>query len=114
MKNISVSTKIIISTYEDENKPGSFGPGIVYLLNGIKETGSMNQATKDMNMAYSKAWRIIKEAEEMFGFKLLDRYTGSKGSTLTKEAEDVLELYEEIKLEIEKAANNVIEKYLKK
>ncbi len=114
MKNISVSTKIIISTYEDENRPGSFGPGIVYLLNGIKETGSMNQATKEMNMAYSKAWRIIKEAETMLGFKLLDRYTGSKGSTLTKEAEDILELYEEIKTEIDAAANNVIKKYQSK
>lgn len=114
MKNLSVSTKIIISTYEDESRPGSFGPGIVYLLNGIRETGSMNQATKDMNMAYSKAWRIIKEAEKMLGFKLLDRYTGSKGSTLTKEAEDILELYEEIKIEIDKAAENVIEKYLNK
>ncbi|MDO5717868.1 MAG: LysR family transcriptional regulator [Tissierellia bacterium] len=110
MEELKVSVKVILSS-NDKNNQGSFGPGIAYLLEGIKETGSLNQATKNMNMAYSKAWTIIKESEEMLGYKLIERYPGSKGSKLTKKGEDILNLYYEIKNEIMLAANDVLEKY---
>lgn len=48
-------------------------------------------------MSYSKAWRIIREAEEMLGFKLIDRLSGSKGSLLTEEGIRILDLFESTK-----------------
>lgn len=113
MEKLKFSVKLIIASTDDENKKGSFGPGIAKLLEGIDQTGSMNQATKDMNMAYSKAWKIIKDAENMLGFKLLERYSGSKGSRLTSEARQILDMYHEAKAEMTKSANKILNKYQK-
>ena len=59
---------------------------------GVRETGSLNAAAKRMHMAYSKAWRIIKETESALGIDLLIR-DGAHGSTLTPEGNDLLDAY---------------------
>lgn len=76
-----------------------FGPGIASLCRGVAETGSLNKAAKDMGMAYSKAWRIIKEAEESFGVQLLDR-NGAHGSTLTADGAALLETYDKLQADV--------------
>ena len=63
-----------------------FGPGIAELLERVEQTHSMRKATQDMGMAYSKAWRIVKTAENALGcgffIKALDHspITGPKGN----------------------------------
>ena len=50
-----------------------------------------------MEMAYSKAWRIIRTAEAVFGCKLLSSTIGGAhggGAVLTPEAERLLAAYE--------------------
>ena len=50
-----------------------------------------------MEMAYSKAWRIIRTAEAVFGCKLLSSTIGGPhggGAVLTPEAERLLAAYE--------------------
>ena len=42
-----------------------FGPGVAMLIEGVKRTGSLSSAAKEIGMAYSKAWRIIKRSEEL-------------------------------------------------
>ncbi|MDO5690123.1 MAG: LysR family transcriptional regulator [Tissierellia bacterium] len=96
MNPLKISIKLIIAS-DDPAIFGNFGPGIVSLLKGIQRSGSLNQSAKDMNMSYSKAWRIIREAEEMLGFKLIDRLSGSKGSLLTAEGIRILDLFESTK-----------------
>jgi len=56
-----------------------FGMGIRELLVRVESTGSLRQAALDMGMAYSKAWQILRRAEEHLGFALLDRRTGGRG-----------------------------------
>ena len=41
----------------------AFGPGMVMLLREVERTGSLQKAAKNMNMAYSKAWHLIRSAE---------------------------------------------------
>ena len=53
--------------------PGVFGHGCVLLLQGIAREHSLNRAAKSMGMAYSKAWRIVNEAESQLGCKLIER-----------------------------------------
>jgi len=72
----------------------SFGKGVATLLRGVEETGSLNAAAKRIKMAYSKAWRIVKETEAGFGFALIDR-DGARGSTLTREGQILLDAYED-------------------
>ncbi|MCR4589834.1 MAG: LysR family transcriptional regulator [Lachnospiraceae bacterium] len=74
-----------------------FGPGIAELLHKVETHHSLRAAAKAMNMAYSKAWTITKNAEEGLGFKLLESSTGGKnggGAALTEEAENILASYD--------------------
>lgn len=78
-----------------ENK--AFGPGMSALLRGIEETGSLQGAALAMNMAYSKAWKMLKESEKAWGFMLTERETGGRdggGSTLTPQAVRLLDAYD--------------------
>ena len=56
-----------------------FGPGIAELLEHVDELHSLRKATMAMGMAYSKAWSIVKNAENALGFALLESHTGGKG-----------------------------------
>lgn len=80
--------------------PGAFGGGCAALLEGVAEEGSLNRAAKRMGMAYSKAWRIVREAEAHLGCELLAR-NGARGSSLTPEGERALTGYRELHAEIE-------------
>ena len=86
-------TKIIF-TDDDGNK--FFGEGPMQLLRAIERTGSLRSAAMEMEMAYSKAWRIIRTAEEVFGCKLLSSTIGGQhggGAVLTPQAEQLLAAY---------------------
>ena len=83
----------------DDDMPGAFGLGCVELLQGVEEEHSLNKATQRMGMAYSKAWRIMKEAEAQLGCKLLDR-DGARGSSLTPEGKAVMDAYLQLQAEV--------------
>ena len=73
-----------------------FGPGVAQLLRHVQEFHSLRSAAKAMNMAYSKAWRIIRTAETVFGCKLLSSTIGGQhggGAVLTEEAVLLLDAY---------------------
>ena len=75
-----------------------FGPGVVQLLALVDELHSLRAAAMSMSMAYSKAWTVIRGAEEGLGFKLLTSTAGGKhggGAVLTDEARQMLTAYDE-------------------
>ena len=88
---------------------GGFGQGSAALLHGVQETGSLNMAAKQLNMAYSKAWRLIKDSEEELGIKLLNR-DGARGSTLTEEGEQVLTSYDALVEELHAFASSAFDR----
>jgi molybdate transport system regulatory protein len=97
MKHLSLQLRLTI--YSGKNiSEGTFGKGIATLMRGIEDLGSLNAAAKKIHMAYSKAWRIMKEAEAAFGFKLINR-DGARGSTLTAEGKKLLDAYERLESE---------------
>lgn len=78
-------------------KGKAFGPGIAALLHKVDEFGSLQKAASSMNMAYSKAWKMIKEMEEQWGFALTEREAGGRdggGSRLTARARALLNQYD--------------------
>ena len=84
---------IRLSIMNPDAESGSlFGRGIASLCLGVRETGSLNAAAKGMRMAYSKAWRIIKDTEETLDVQLLLR-DGAHGSTLTEDGNRLLDAY---------------------
>ena len=75
-----------------------FGPGVAQLLALVDELHSLRAAAMSMSMAYSKAWTVIRGAEEGLGFKLLTSTAGGKhggGAVLTDEARQMLTAYDE-------------------
>ena len=56
-----------------------FGPGVAQLLHAVQQLHSLRAAALSMDMAYSKAWTIVKNSEKALGFPLLTSTTGGKG-----------------------------------
>ena len=54
------------------HKERAFGPGVAELMHLVEETGSLSEACRRMEMAYSKGWKITKRAEEDLGFPLME------------------------------------------
>ena len=81
----------------DDSGEKFFGEGPCRLLRLVEETGSLRCAAASMEMAYSKALKLVKQAEEALGFPLTQRSAGGKdggGSTLTPEGRTFLRQYE--------------------
>ena len=88
------ATKIVIT---DENGIKFFGEGPLRLLRNVERTGSLRAAALEMEMAYSKASKLLKQAEVNLGFSLTMRSAGGKdggGSVLTPEGKRWLRQYE--------------------
>lgn len=99
-----------------QNEKGDkiFGKGPFELLILVDKLGSLNQASLQMGMSYSKAFNIIKRCEKEFGIKLLIREIGGYkggGSYLTEEAKELLNKYQifknEASMEIEKIFHEI-------
>lgn len=80
-----------------------FGRGVAELCRGVDELGSLNAAAKAMGMAYSKAWRILRDTETALGVTLLHR-DGAHGSTLTEDCERLLKAYSEMEERLQQIA----------
>jgi len=104
MSNYDFSIRIRVKKI-DSPIDFSFGKGVAGLLTEIEKCSSLNQAAKNMGMAYSKAWKKMKETEKHLGFPLIERL-GARGSKLTEEGRIFLDYYRQA----EAAALKAIEK----
>lgn len=81
----------------DEDGQKFFGEGPCRLLRAVEKTGSLRSAASSMDMAYTKALKLMKNAEAALGFPLTMRAAGGKdggGSILTPEGKEWLTRYE--------------------
>ena len=84
-------------TFRDQNDEKFFGEGPARLLKGVEEHGSLRAAALSMKMAYTKALKLMKNAESALEFPLITRTAGGKsggGTSLTKEGKEWLLRYE--------------------
>ena len=103
--------KLTIRMYTDDNQR-CFGPGIATLLERVQLHKSLRAAAASMEMAYSKAWRIIRTAESVFGCKLLSSTIGGNhggGAVLTPQAEQLLAAYRAYQVQVEAFARGKFE-----
>lgn len=90
--------RIMISSKEERY----FGIGTYALLKKIKETKSVKEAAYELEMSYSKAWKILNQMEKYLKFEVLDRKQGgiSGGNTeLTQQGKKYMNSYEQILLD---------------
>ena len=93
MVNKQLRCQVSVRIFGEEK---CFGPGVADLLERVDRLQSLRKATIEMDMAYSKAWKIVKTAEENLGFPLLKSVTGGKGgggADLTSEGKRFLTAY---------------------
>lgn len=91
---MKVRTRIV---FLDDQGEKFFGEGPCRLLEAVAETGSLHAAAASMDMAYTKALRLLKRAEQTLGYPLTQRSAGGKhggGSCLTPQGKAWLERYE--------------------
>lgn len=73
-----------------------FGEGPYRLLLAVETEGSLRGAAASMGMAYTKALRLVRHAEQALGFALTQRTTGGRdggGSRLTPQGKEFLDKY---------------------
>ena len=91
-KNITV--RLTARLFAEEK---CYGPGVEQLLKAVEKHRSLRAAAASMSMAYSKAWSIIRSAEQGFGCKLLHSTIGGAGgggASLTEEARQIMDAYD--------------------
>lgn len=96
---LHASARLVV-TGPDSELPGAFGHGCALLLEGVQREHSLNRAAKALGMAYSKAWRLVREAEAQLGTTLLDR-DGARGSSLTPDGVRALDAYRTLQAEVD-------------
>lgn len=109
MKPFTYSMKLRLRTDK-----AFFGPGVVEVLRQVERTGSLQTAAESMGMSYSKAWRIVKTAEEEIGFPIMERKAGGSGggfSRLTERGREFLDAFEGFEGETARAAEELFQKY---
>lgn len=80
----------------DDNGNKFFGEGPYRLLRGVEDTGSLRASAMAMGMAYTKALRLLRTAEEALGYSLTQRAAGGHaggGSHLTPQGKAFLDTY---------------------
>ncbi len=103
--------KVTLQFFTDEK---CFGPGVVLLLEKIKENNSIRKAAFDIGMSYSKAWTIIRRAEENLGFELLVSKIGGAdggGATLTENGENMISAFRLYEKEVFRFSDEKFEYY---
>ena len=106
MQPVTVRVKLTLC-----GKEKFFGPGVCELLERIRESGSIQAAAAGMEMSYSKAWKILKRAEQEMGTELITRVSGGKNggsSTLTKAGEETVRVFREIETKVTEHAGELL------
>ena len=73
------------------NEDPCFGKGVSQLLHLCDKYGSLSKACEVMGMSHSKAWKILKRAEEDLDMKLLERVSGGSNGEFQKRMKDFAE-----------------------
>lgn len=99
------------------DKEIGIGPGKIGLLEGIKQTGSIAAAGRQLDMSYKRAWYLVEAMNAHFGRPLVEASKGGKsggGATLTQLGEDVLSAFREMEAATDKAIAPVLRRLRRK
>ena len=103
-----ITARVKLTLHTDER---FFGPGICELLEHIRRAGSIQAAAAEMEMSYTKAWRILNRAEREMGFCLITRVSGGRNggnSKLTDAGEKAVADYRRMEARLAEFADNLL------
>jgi|TARA_R110000737_G_scaffold352064_1_gene396497 molybdate transport system regulatory protein len=98
-----------------ESKNGIvLGEGRVQLLKKIDETGSLNKASKVLNISYQKAWRLLDEINKAAEKPLIESKIGGLkggGTSLTPYGKSLIVIFETINKDCWKFLDEQLKKH---
>lgn len=86
---------------------GRFGPGKADLLTHIRDSGSISEAARRMNMSYRRAWTLLEAINALAGTQVVETERGGArggGSRLTARGAALLAAYETLRARLTEAA----------
>lgn len=89
------------------------GQDLITLLSTVDDTGSLNKACAQLGFAYSRAWKMLGQAEKTLGYPMIERRVGGNdggGSRLTESARELVEQYRSISQKTKRSANRILTK----
>lgn len=111
MEERELHCKVTVSIMADKK---AFGPGVAALLRGVRDCCSLQGAARQMDMSYSKAWTVIREAERIWGFPLTECRVGGRrggGSVLTVQGKEILRRYDEMEESVKAVAAKQFDRF---
>lgn len=105
-------TKIFLAAPGGHGKP-FLGPGMIQLLEKIKTNYNVRSACEEMQMSYSKGWKLLRTLESCLQFQVVARKQGGQGggdTRLTPQGERFLAHHQKF----EQACLNSVEKLFKR
>ena len=105
--------KVVCKIWLDHNGK-AFGEGPYALLKGVEKTNSLHEAAHQMNMSYSKAWKLIQMVEKRLGITFLDKQVGGLsggGSRVTPEGKEFLRRYDRFESDAKKVIAKTYQKH---
>ena len=100
---MELKTKIYLVDEEDDK---FMGIGVLWLLQEVAGTQSLNKAATNLGISYTKAFNMVKNLEKALGKEVLLRKKGGstrEGATLTDFGSDFLALYDEFQKSAKKS-----------
>ena len=113
--NIFLDYNIWLKRKDDESKV--LTEEHLSLLNGIDKSGSLAAAATNLKISYRKAWGIIRDAESILGFHLIDKHRGGKSgghSDLTEEGKSLLIAYREMREDFDASVKRIVKDFFQK
>ncbi|MDR3302016.1 MAG: LysR family transcriptional regulator [Spirochaetaceae bacterium] len=106
-------TKIFLAHPGGHGEPFC-GPGMIKLIKYIKETGNVRKACEDMQVSYSKGWKLLRTLDGCLQYQVVARQQGGKGggkAHLTEEGEKFLENHEAFEAACCEAVNKLFDQH---
>ena len=97
-----------------DNDGKAFGEGPYELLKRVEKTNSLHEAAHQMDMSYSKAWKLIQTMEKRLGFTLLDKKIGGLsggGSRVTLKGKELMTHYGRFHKDVKEALEKIYIKH---
>lgn len=98
----------------DEEGKRFMGIGVLWLLERVREHGSLRRAAMSLDLSYSKAFAMVENLERNLDIVVLDRKKGGaqrEGATLTAEGARFLELYRLFDAEAKESVEGVFTRF---
>jgi molybdate transport system regulatory protein len=92
----------------DFDESNAIGPGKIALLERMRDSGSLSQAARELNMSYRRAWQLLASLNASFREPVIVTSIGGKGgggTAITELGQSLIDSYRALENEMTRKAN---------